>query len=75
MKRESVKYLIVGILIFGLNWILYTFGIRVLQFNILLSNIFSFLICTIISFIGNHFWTFNMNKKNLLLNFSSYLII
>ena len=73
--KETVKYIIIGIIVTAVNWGTYTFGVNYINLPILLSNIMAFIIATIVSFIGNTFWTFNSDKNNIIHKFISFVSI
>ena len=73
--KEIIKYIIIGIITTIVNWVTYTVGINYIDLPILLSNILAFTLATIVSFIGNTFWTFNSNKANLTQKFISFVSI
>lgn len=61
IKKEISKYLIVGILAFGTDFLVYFFLLRFLSYS--LAKAISFISACILAFTLNKYWTFSFKKK------------
>lgn len=63
-NREIVLYLIFGFGTTCVNWLSYSFSVAILGNGIIISNIISWVLATVFSFITNKYWVFNSMNWN-----------
>jgi putative flippase GtrA len=73
MSKQSIRFIIVGILNTVIGFLVYYFCLKVLYINYLESLLISHIVGVLHSYIWNSKWTFNADKINIssLFKFSS----
>lgn len=72
--RESILYIIIGVLTTAVNFLVYIIGTRVLMVNVIIVNIFAWLMAVLFSFFANRSIVFISKDEKIFKQVFKYFV-